>query len=226
MKFSITASNLALGIQNTCIALISGVSPDAKDPTKLDCLCEEAFATIMQADLAKLEAHPYVEEFRAIYRRLGYNPKRLALPAYSFFRLVQKRQVFPRISAAVDAYNCAVAHHFIAIGAHDADSIVGDVRFMQATGSEPFLPVGSDSPMPVKPGDFLYRDDSRVLALLASRDCDEAKLTQETRNILLVSEANTSVTAEVVRTAVTEACENIVRVCGGSYELKELEQMP
>jgi DNA/RNA-binding domain of Phe-tRNA-synthetase-like protein len=225
MKFTITESNLALGIQNTCVALITGTSLHNAAPAVLDALCQEAFATVMKADLTALDMHPYVEEFRAIYRKLGYNPKRLALPALSFFKLVQKRQAFPRISPAVDAYNCAVVQHFIAIGAHDADRVQGDVRFMQATGSEPFRPVGCDTPIPVKVGDFVYCDDTRVLALLACRDCDEAKLTPETRNILLVSEANTGVTAEAVRVAVTEACANIVRVCGGSYELREVEQI-
>ncbi len=223
MKLTITQSNLDLGIQNTCVALITGASPDNTDQAALNQLCEEAFASIMRADLTALETHPYIEEFRAIYRRLGYNPKRLALPALSFFRLVQKRQAFPRISPAVDAYNCAVARHFIAIGAHDADRVTGDVRFMRALGGEAFRPVGCEAPIPVKPGDFLYRDDARVMALLASRDCDEAKLTPETRNLLLVSEANGGVAAEAVRAAVTQACENIVRVCGGSYELAELE---
>lgn len=223
MNFKITPSNIELGIQNTCVALITGTTPDKAENAALNQLCVEAFAAVMRADFATLDTHPYVEEFRAIYRRLGYNPKRLALPALSFFKLVQKRQAFPRISPAVDAYNCAVAKHFIAIGAHDADRISGDVRFMQATGSEPFLPVGGDTLMPVKPGDFLYRDDTRVLALLASRDCDEAKLKPETRNIMLVSEANCAVTAEAVCAAVTDACENIVRVCGGDYELMQIE---
>ena len=77
--------------------------------------------------------------------------------------------------------------------------------------------------MPVKPGDFLYHDAAQVLGVLASRDSEDAKLSPGTTNILLVSEANCAVNLETVKAALTSACENIVQLCGGSYNLAELE---
>ena len=223
MKFYIHQTNLDLGIQNTAVALVTGIRPCAQSDETLQHWCDAALQRTMLSDLDALGAHPYVEEWRNIYRRLGYNPKKLSLPAYSLVRLIQKRAAFPRISPAVDAYNCAVVEHFIAIGAHDADKISGDVYFSRAQGEEIFRPVGSETMMPVKPGDFLYHDAAQVLGVLASRDSEDAKLSPGTTNILLVSEANCAVNLETVKAALTSACENIVQLCGGSYNLAELE---
>jgi len=225
MKFFIHQENIQLGIQNTAVALVTGINPCATPDDAIQRLCDSAMQRASSCDLDALAAHPYVEEWRNIYRRLGYNPKKLSLPAYSLVRLIQKRGIFPRFLPAVDAYNCAVVEHFIAIGAHDADKVSGDVFFGRAHGDEIFRPVGSDTSMSIKPGDFLYHDAERVLAVLASRDSEDAKLSLATTNILLVSEANRAAALETVQAALATACENIVRLCGGNFTIVEPEPL-
>ena len=218
IEATIDRANIDLGVRHTTLALIQGV--EVSDKYVFDSGHQEAQAieSATRWSDEDLRDHPALEGQRSLLRSIGYS-RRKAMPAPErLIRMVKKRGRFPRINSAVDSYNAVVVEHGIGIGAHDADSVMGVVRFTRSYGGEPFTPI-MRSQFELPPGDFIYRDERRVLGRLASDDCDEAKISLSTCRILIVCEGNPCTTAADVRSAVRAACQRIVRNCGGEYEL-------
>jgi DNA/RNA-binding domain of Phe-tRNA-synthetase-like protein len=225
MQFSIDSDNIELGVMNTHVAVVCGVSQAKCDTRQIDLWCAESLERAMEWSPEEIRTHPFVEGFYAVYSRLGYRAKDVSPAAESLVRLVQKRNRFIRIMPAVDCYNSVVVSSLVGIGAHDLDKVVGDVRFTRAAEGDSFVPVGRDRAMPVRKGDFIYCDNEKVLARLAAFDADNAKLERRSRNILLVSEGNQFTDRETVAARIREAAERIVEVCGGKFDVFQPDEV-
>src|SRR3954470_18704674 len=222
MDFVIDPENIELGIVNTSIALIKGVRIPTTSPAKVEELREAAAKTALAYSPDNLIHHPILAGYHAIYKKLGYAPGNVTPAAQSRIELTKKRGRLPKINAAVDVYNTVVVETLVGIGAHDLDTIQFPIAFTRSLGGEKFKPLGSKKSLILPPGDFLYQDaKGLVLARLAADDCDEAKLSQDTKNILMVIEGNMNSSFEYTQQAAEKACKLIIEFCGESYFLAE-----
>ena len=214
-NFTIHQKNIDLGVKNTTIAIIQDVQISQDDP-QID---EWRQAAEDKAkSLKNLDDDPILAGYQALYAQLGYKKRDVMPAAQGLIKLIQKRGSMPRINNAVDLYNTVVVEKMLGIGAHDLAVVHGPVVFTLAEQEETFIPIGRKTAK-VSAGDFLYRDSQQILCRLAAYDCDDAKLTTATKNILLVSEGNKATTQTFVENAMEEACSRITAVCGGSYRV-------
>jgi DNA/RNA-binding domain of Phe-tRNA-synthetase-like protein len=90
------------------------------------------------------------------------------------------------------------------------------VRF--AEEGEPFIGIGMDKPVALKGNMLVLADTKRVLCIYPHRDANQTKITEKTRNVLLVAYGAPGITAQQLEEAVRTALDYIKRVCGGEIQ--------
>lgn len=151
-----------------------------------------------------------------------FNHSELTPAGQNFVQMIRKRNKFPTINTAVDAYNSTVVDNFLAIGAHDLSKINGDIIFDYAKDGELIPAVNMTDAYKISEGDYVYRDNEKVLAWLDVRDTDLAKIDDNTKDIILIIEGNRLTTPEYIESSLKNACELIKQFCSGTYEIKKI----
>jgi len=223
LRYKVEPEVKALGLHSIVVAEVSGVEIRIQDD-QLEPLKQEAVETVLRLSEADLAANPVLEGYRKLVQKIGRSAKKFPPAAETLLRQVHRINCLPRINTAVDCYNIAVVHHFLALGVHDMAKLQGDmVTFRFSPGGEPFVAVGSDIEKRTQPGDYLYADQAQVLAWLDSKDSDRVKLSLDTRDFVIVIQGTDLTPREYNWAAAEEACRLIQRFCGGTYEIAAID---
>jgi len=163
-----------------------------------------------------LEGHKNIVAWRDIYRSFGANPKKKTPTAEAFLSRVVRSGFVPHISPAVDSYLITEAIHCLPIGGYDLTKIQGDVVLRISPGKESFQGIGSAEVESTDPGEVVYADAARVLTRRWNyKDCDYAKITNETTRLALFVEGPISVIEDGEISATVEAISaNLNKYCG------------
>jgi DNA/RNA-binding domain of Phe-tRNA-synthetase-like protein len=165
--------------------------------------------------------HPNVRSWREMYRAFKTKPGDYRPSAEALLRRAIKRRGLPRINAAVDTYNAVSMRHLIPMGGFDLDRIQGTIVLRFSEGGEPFIPLGASKPEETYPGEVVYADDTRVLTRRWNyRDCDETKITEDTRALILFVDGTVDIPRESVESALRDLESSLKRFCGGTYTAK------
>jgi DNA/RNA-binding domain of Phe-tRNA-synthetase-like protein len=161
--------------------------------------------------------HPHIVPWREAYRAFGSNPKDYPSSIENLVRRVQKGGVLPHINTLVDIYNALSLQYVAPMGGEDLDKIVGDVRLRIAGPTEPAaLMLGDKEPKPPSPGEVLYADDAGAICRRWNwREADRTKLTEATRDCILVVEGLPPLQADDMRPIIEELAFRVRAACGG-----------
>jgi DNA/RNA-binding domain of Phe-tRNA-synthetase-like protein len=77
------------------------------------------------------------------------------------------------------------AKTLLSIGAHDLSKINGNIRFIETKGNEKFTPLGEKSPIILPREEYACTDESKVLCRLDIKQCNETKITKDTKKVKL-----------------------------------------
>ena len=172
------------------------------------------------ADAATARALPELQAFQAVLRRVGVNPRREQPSVERLLNHALKRGTLPAVNSLVDAYNLVSVRTLCSLGAHDLDLMQPPVALRLFTSREEFTPLGSRVAEPVQGGQFGYVDAAgRVLCRLDVRQAEFSKVTEKTRNAILIVEGTASHSETALERAVQEAVAEITHACGGSAEM-------
>ncbi len=189
-----------------------------------DAALEEVKAQALRAAEEKLGGvpatrHPFIASWREMYRSFGTKPGDYRPSAEALVRRALKTGRLPTINAAVDAYNAVSVMHLIPMGGFDLDRVVGDITLRFSPGGEEFTPLGSDKREETYAGEVVYADDERILTRRWNyRDCDETKITGETRSVVLFIDGPEGVPRSSVEDALLDLENMLTRHCGGMYD--------
>ncbi len=125
----------------------------------------------------------------------------------------------PNINTLVDSYNIISLKYGIAAGAHDVSRLKGNVRIDICKGTEQFTELGGTSTSNVSAGEYAAMDEEKVICRLELKQCEQTKVTKDSKKVLLYYEGHKEHTQNEVNTALKEACDLIVNVCGGNYSI-------
>lgn len=186
-------------------------------------ICDEAAFLALKGDaenaareIGELSAHPNISAWRAAFRKFGADPTKTRSSGEALARRIQKGGEIPRINAIVDVYNCISALHTIPVGGQDAEKISGGVALRLAAGNETFIPLGSQSPVPVEAGEVIYSDSKKVLCSKWNyRDCEDAKISDETKKFVLFVDGAPGIGKEKVRAAAEELASKLSALVAG-----------
>jgi DNA/RNA-binding domain of Phe-tRNA-synthetase-like protein len=182
---------------------------------------------LMRADEAALRErltvetlvqHPAIIAWREAYKRFGTKPNEFRPTAEALLRRVLRGDPLPSISPAVDAYLAVETEFYLPIGGYDLSHVSGDIALRFSPGGEAFVPIGGAAPETTYAGEVVYGDAEKVLTRRWNyRDCDAAKITADSTDIVLVCEATgTGISTETLQGCMNQLVGYLQRFCGGT----------
>ena len=160
--------------------------------------------------------HPHIIAWRQAYKRFGSDPHQYRCSAESLVRRVLKGDTIPHINKLVDLYNYVSLAHVLPVGGEDMQAIHGNVHLAFAEGTEQFVRLNGTENEPPTEGEVVYKDDDGILCRRWNwREADRTKLTQATKNVIIVIDALAPSTKMDVEIATTELADLIRQYCGG-----------
>ena len=212
MKLTITPAVRALGI-DVVMAVVSGANVSNKSGP----LEKRKKAVIEELTSVDPTTDPILQAYRDLYpptHHQEYTP-----PAAHLLGLIGRNGRLPNINTVVDCYNLVSARTRLSVGAHDTAHIEGDLTFRLTDGSELYTPLGETTPVAVEPGEYACLDDHKILCRLDLKQCQQTRITKDTRQFALYVQGNAATDRPYLEAALGEVCDLITEICGGTYEV-------
>lgn len=201
-----------------CMGAISNVKVE-KENEKIRELkrtvCSEAIA---KYNVESLKENPVVRAYRDFYWKLDIDPTKTRPSGEALLRRVLHGNMLPTISTAVDAYNLASMKTMIPISGFGREKLNPPFHVRFAENGEEFLGIGMEKPTALTDKMLVLADVKRVLCIYPHRDADYTKITEKTRNILLVGYGAPGITRQQLEEAVETALCYIQKVSEGEIE--------
>ncbi len=127
--------------------------------------------------------------YRNFYWKVGVDPTKTRPAGEALTRRILGGKDLPTINTLVDSYNIASAESFVAIAAFDLASISKDSLLMRrAKVEELFLGIGMNVPIKLSGVEVVIedQDNSNLIAVYPYRDSDASKVTEKTRDVLMM----------------------------------------
>ncbi len=166
-----------------------------------------------------LSEHPKIQAWREAYSSFGAKPKKYRCSVENLYRMIIDNIPLNHINALVDIYNVVSLKHTVPVGGDDLDKVDGDIVLTIADGTETFNQLNSEEVNNPKPQEVIYRDDKGVLCRRWNwRESDKSKMTEDTKNVVLVIEGLDPVTKKEIETITQELSSLIYTFCGGKIK--------
>lgn len=219
MTFRIADECVQLGLRARAIVFCSLHIAPASPELRAEIDREIRMVRGRFASPAAVRSCPEVAAFQKLHRRAGVVSRKEQSSIERLLLLALKRGELPAINNLVDAYNLVSMRSCCSLGAHDLDALALPVSLRLLTGQESFTPLGESTPAAVVRGEYGYVDAAnRLLCRLDVRQADFSKVTEQTRNALLIVEGTAEHDPEVLSRACEEAMEVVRQYCGGTAE--------
>jgi len=163
---------------------------------------------------------PFVARWREIYRSFGAKPSDYRSSIENLIRMALKGRVLEHINTLVDIYNYISLKYKLPVGGEDTDKMIGALQLTIATGNEPEVQLLGDQKAE-KPfiGEVLYRDDEGVICRCWNwREGQRTMLTKDTKNAILVIEANCAEEYPVLEEALNGLASMVQHFVGGKIQ--------
>jgi len=175
-------------------------------------------------DTETLSQHSKINSWRGAYSSFGAKPKKYKSSVESLYRMILKGLDLRHINKIVDLFNYISIKYMIPAGGDDVAKVDGDITLKFAVGDEPFTALNSKEKETAKEGEVVYTDSKEVLCRRWNwRECDKTKMTEETKDVILVVEALPPVTKEELDEVEEELNLLITKYCGGEIKTAILD---
>jgi DNA/RNA-binding domain of Phe-tRNA-synthetase-like protein len=167
-------------------------------------------------DLNTVKDHPTFRAYRDFFWSIKIDPTKIRPAAEALIRRILAGKTLPCINTLVDAYNLASIKTRIALATFDADKLEGDLLTRFAKEGEQFSGIGMEKPLILRGGEIVVSDKEKLVAIYPYRDADNTKVTEKTKNIMMVVCGVPSVHKQDLEKASDVAQEYVTRFCGGT----------
>ena len=184
---------------------------------ELEAFKEEVIREIRGSyDLKTVKDNVIFRAYRDFFWRIKVDPTKIRPAAEALIRRVLRGRPLPRINSLVDAYNLASMKSEIAFAAFDADELHNGLVMRFAVEREEFLGIGMGKPVRLTGNEVVISDGETLLAIYPYRDAEESKITEDTRNVLLLACGVPGIDEEKLRSAMEVTFKFVTRFCGGT----------
>jgi len=198
-----------------CVGTINGVRPE-RDNAHIQRLKKAVYEEVRSKyNVETLKDNPVVRAYRDFYWKLDIDPTKTRSSGEALLRRVLHGEELPRISTVVDAYNLASMQTIIPISGLDADHLAPPFHVRFAKNGETFMGIGMSKPVNLTDKMLVLTDERQVLCVYPYRDSDSTKITEQTRNVLIVGYGALGISIEQLRNAVETTLSYIKAVSGG-----------
>ncbi len=169
-------------------------------------------------EVEKLRDDPEFRAYRDFFWKLGIDPTKNRPAAEALIRRVLRDRPIPKINTWVDAYNLVSITTAVPIASFDFDLLEGNLLMREAKAGETFLGIAMDKPVVLSGGEAVIQDDTRLVAIYPYRDADYSKVSQNTKNVLMLMCGAPGITRTTLNASAKEAMTVLPRYCGGTVE--------
>ncbi len=212
-KLAKAFSSISVGI-----AVIKGVTIVEKNE-ELEKEKEKVFKSLEGLTTEQLGKYPEVVSYRNLYKEMGIDwHSRRPSPEALLRRFALGKGLYT-INTCVDAYNLVVMKHRVSVGAFDLDTINFPTVLRFAKSSDEILLLGDNEPTKYTEKEIAYFDEQGGFNMdFNYRDAKRTAVQLSTKNLYINVDGVYNVTPEEVERSLREACDMIVRYCGGTIE--------
>lgn len=201
-----------------CIGAINNVHPE-KDNEQIQKLRKTVYEEVRSKyNIETLKDNSTVRAYRDFYWKLDIDPTKTRPSGEALLRRVLHGHELPQISTVVDAYNLASMQTIIPISGFDKDSLTLPFYVRFAKNGETFTGIGMTKPLSLTEKMLVLADARQVLCVYPYRDCDNTKITTQTRNVLVVAYGAPEISIEQLRNAIETTLNYIRQVARGEIE--------
>ena len=189
-------------------------------------LLQEVEALIKQTFIPEeLSKHPMISPWRVAYSDFGAKPKKYHSSIEALTRRITSGESLPKINKLVDLYNYISLKYTVPMGGDDIDQVEGDIQLTVAKGDETFKQIGSDEAKNPNEGEVIYRDSKDVLCRRWNwRECDKTKMTEKTKNAVIMIEGLPPVTKEKIDEISKDLAGSVETFLGGKTKVHLLNK--
>ncbi|MBU1092504.1 hypothetical protein KJ836_02455 [Patescibacteria group bacterium] len=189
------------------------------DETVITKLRDQEIEIKANLNLNTLSDIPKIASWQRAYSSFGAKPKKYRSSIENLLRMILEGGEIRHINKLVDIYNYVSIANAVPVGGDDLDKIDGDITLKFAQGDERFSELNSGEITHPHLGEVIYVDYTDVLCRRWNwRECDKSKMTEATKNAILVIEGLPPVGREDVQKAVAMLGTMIQESCGGKTE--------
>src|SRR3989344_4966720 len=147
-----------------------------------------------------LSQNPKIECWRKAYSLFGGEPKKNRSSIEALYKRIINGEELRHINKLVDIYNLISIKYMLPVGGEDLDKIKGNIELTFASQNEPPVTLlGDKEARQPHEGEVIYKDEvSAICRRFNWREADRTKLTEETKNCVLVIEGLPPTTKEEV----------------------------
>ena len=202
-----------------CIGVICNVKVE-KENGRINGLKKSVYEEVRaKYSIEALKDDRTVRAYRDFYWRLGIDPTKTRPSGEALLRRVLHGDELPRISTVVDAYNLASMKTIIPISGFDKDRLNPPFEVRFARNGETFMGIGMSKSIALTDKMLVLADQKQVLCIYPYRDSDYTKITENTRNVLVVGYGAPEISQEQLREAVETTLSYIKLVSGGETRM-------
>lgn len=185
MKFSVS-SEVFEKLDNVCFGVIvakgidnSLVKNDIVE--KLDQSIKDCEDKFKDTKFKELEG---ILCYRDAFKELGINPNKFMSSIEAMLTRTSKGKGLPNISPIVDLGNAVSLKYMVPLGAHDIDTLDGDIEVRFSKEGDSFIPLGTEETEILEDGELIYSagDNVRTRRWIW-RQSEQGKITNESKNI-------------------------------------------
>lgn len=170
----------------------------------------------------ELANYPVIRRWRDIYKSFGEKKSRSSIEA--LIRRLLNGHDIPSINPIVDIYNMLSLKYEVPCGGEDIDTISDDIELTYANGTESFICLGSTEEEHPNEGEIVYKSGNTVMCRNFNyRESDITKLTEDTKNCVLVIESVIADNADL-ENALKELSQMVEENLGGTTKINILEK--
>lgn len=188
----------------------------AKSEDELEVFSQEIFSEVKNKyTLDNLKDASIFRSYRDFFWRVGIDPTKVRPAAEALIRRILAGKTIPRINNVVDSYNLASIKTEVALAAFNRDELIGDLLMRQSKKGEKFLGIGMNKPSVLTGSEVIIEDSEKLVAIYPHRDADISKVTDSTRNILLLICGVPGIDMTILNNAREQAKKYITKFCAG-----------
>jgi DNA/RNA-binding domain of Phe-tRNA-synthetase-like protein len=158
---------------------------NSKQSTEILALLNEAMAGARAKYRGvNIKEHPDLLCYREAFKKIGFNPNKFLSSVEALTSRVVKGGQLPDVNSLVNLANAVSLKYTLPMGAHDLNSVTGDIAVRFSRGGEAFMPFGADEPEVMPVGEMVYADDRDIRTRRwIWRQSDRGKVTPVSANI-------------------------------------------
>lgn len=216
MKFYVEKAVLESGVK-IVFAVVEGLDNHGESPEWNQYREEKLKELLARYEGINVHEDPVLEGFNLLHDHTGVKRRKNIPASENLIKLLLKNHGMFYINKAVDIYNLISLDSKLALGAHNMDKVDGNVTLRFTDGTETYIPLGQETPLPVNAHEYCYCDDANeVLCRLEIRQVNKTKVDESATNIFYIVEGNEATDDKLLLDTANRIIETTVKYCGGA----------